>query len=182
MTDKPGNNNETGPVSIWPTIWKYSFIITACTFVYTLVLYVTGLAANTGSGLLSFVIFIVLLVIGMRKYRSLNSGYMTFGAAAIIGIMISIIASILSSILNALYLAFIDSSILSAMTEKAMQKLHDTPGISQQQIDVMMKIYENFLFTPGGLLVMGIISGVIGGVIISLILAAILRKAPPVLD
>lgn len=182
MTDIPENNNETGPASIWPTIWKYSFIIAACTFAYTLVLYFTGLAASTGPGLLSFVIFIVLLVTGMRTYRSLNGGYMTFGAAAIIGIMISIIASILSSTLNTLYLAFIDNSILSAMTEKAMQKLQATPGISQQQIDVMKKIYENFLFTPGGLLVIGIISGVIGGVIISLILAAILKKAPPVTD
>ena len=182
MTDKTENNHEAGPVSIWPTILIYSFIIAVCNFAYTLVLYATGLATSTGAGLLSFVIFIVLLVIGMRKYRSFNNGYMTFGTGVIIGIIISIVASILGSTLNALYLAFVDNSILTAMTDQAMQKLQDTPGISQQQIDVMMKVYENFLFTPGGLLVIGIISGVIGGVIISLILAAILKKAPPITD
>lgn len=179
MTDKPDNNLESKPVSIWPTIWKYSLIIAACSFAYNLVLYFTGLAGNTGVGLLSFVIFIVLLVFGMRKYRSLNSGYMKFGTAAIIGIMISIVASIISSVLNAVYLAFIDNSILSMLTEQTRQKLQDTPGVNQQQVDMMMKLYENFLFTPVGMCIIGIISGVIGGTIISLILAAILKKTPP---
>lgn len=180
MTEKTEYDSETQPVSIWPVIWKYSFIIAACSFAYTLLLYVSGLVGNTGAGLISFVIFIVLLVFEMRKYRKNNGGYMTFGTAAIIGIMTSIFATLLQSSLNAVYLAFIDNTALSVMTEKALQKLQATPGISQQQIDVMTKIYENFLFTPAGMFVIGLVSGIIGGVIISLILAAILKKSPPV--
>ena len=180
MTDKPENILDTKPVSLWPTVWKYSFILAACGFAYNLVLYYTGLAANTGAGLLSLVITIVLLVLGMKQYRSVNYGYMTFGKATITGILISIIASVLRSVLNAVYLAFIDNSVLAVMSEKTLQKLQSTPGLTQQQIDMMMKLYQNILFTPVGMLVIGIISGVIGGVIISLILAAILKKEPPV--
>ena len=180
MTDKPENILDTAPVSIWPTVWKYSFILAACSFAYTLILYYTGLAAHTGAGLLSFVITIVLLVLGMRKYRSVNNGYMTFGKATITGILISIIASVLSSVLNAVYLAFIDNSVLAGLSEKTLQKLQETPGLTQQQIDMMMKLYQNLLFTPVGMLITGIISGIIGGVIISLILAAILKKEPPI--
>ena len=44
MTDTEEPDQEDVAVSKWPTIWKYSLIITACTFVYSLILFYTGLA------------------------------------------------------------------------------------------------------------------------------------------
>lgn len=173
-------NPEATPVSKWPTIWKYSLIIAACSFAYTLLLYITGLVTSTGVSLISIVIFVVLLVMAMRKYRSLNSGYMTFGTATIIGIVISIASSVISSALNAFYLAVIDDSILSVLNEQTLQALQQSPGMNAEMLDMMSGFYTNFLFTPGGMFVSGIVSGVIGGVIISLILAAILKKDPPI--
>ncbi len=174
-----GNNPETVPVSIWPTVWKYSLIIAVCSFAYTLLLYFTGLATSSGVSLISIVIFIVLLVMAMRQYRSLNSGYMTFGAATIIGIMVSIASSVISSTLNAIYLAVIDDSILSVMNEQTLLALRQS-GMNSEMYDMMSGFYTNFLFTPGGMFVSGSISGLIVGLIISLILAAILKKTLPI--
>ena len=179
MTDTEEPNQEDVAVSKWPTIWKYSLIITACTFVYSLILFYTGLAGRFGLNLVATVIFIVLLVAGMKKYRSLNGGYMTFGAGAVIGIMTGIIQSVLNSGLSALYLGLIDKTILPALKENALQKLQDTPGMTQQALDIATKIYE-VLFTPAGIFVSGCISGIIAGIIIALILAAILKKSPPI--
>jgi len=179
MADTIENNTREATVSIWPTVWKYSLIATACTFVYTVILYTTGLAGNSLLGLVATVIFTILLVIALKKYRSLNGGFMTYGKAAVIGIMIGIIESVLRATLNATYLAFIDKSVLPDLLDKTMQQVENAPGVNQQTLDMMTKIYGT-LFTPGGIFASGCIFGIIGGIIIALIVAAILKKDPPI--
>ena len=179
MTDAMENSTGDAPVSIWPTIWKYSLIITACTFVYALILYYTGLAGSSGLNLVATAIFIILLIVGMRKYRSLNGGYLTFGTGAIIGIMTAIIQTILNSGLNALYLGVIDKTILPALKDETLQKIQSAPGMNQQALDMMTKVYD-VLFTPAGMFIISCITGIIGGVVIAIILAAALKKSPPV--
>lgn len=172
---------EKSPVSIWPITWKYAFIIGICLFIYSLILYLTGLAAVSGLSLLGYVIFIVLLVFTLKSYKKSNNNYMVFGQGVLIGIVVSIVASVISSTLNALYLAFVDKTFLSTILDKTRMALQDA-GVSGDQMDTMMRIYENFLFTPVGIFVMGIVSGVIGGFIFSLILAAVMKNPPPISD
>ena len=181
MTDTVVESNpEEVAVSKWPTIWKYSLIITACVFAYTLLLYYTGMAVKPGVNLIATIIFIVLLVFAMKKYRSLNSGYMTYGNGAVIGIMISIIESVLHSLLNAIYLGFVDKSILPDLSDRTLQNLKNNPALNQQQLDMVTKIYENFVFTPTGIFIIGCFTGIIGGIVIALIVAAIMKKSPPI--
>ena len=180
MTDTVEINPEEVTVTIWPTVWIYSVSITICIFVYTVVLYASGLAGSGFSqALIPNIIFIILLFWGMRNYRRRNSGYMTYGTAALLGVMVSIISSVLRSTLNAIYLAYVDNSILPALKEETLQTIQGKPSINQQQMEIVNKIY-NVVFTPGGMFVVGCISGIILGVIISLILAAVLKNTPPV--
>ena len=181
MTDTVVESNpEEVAVSKWPIIWKYSLIITACVFAYTLLLYYTGLAVKPGVNLVATVIFIVLLIFALRKYRRLNSGYMTYGDGAVIGIMIGVVESVLHSLLNAVYLGFVDKSILSSLSDQTLQTLKNNPALNQQQLEMVTKIYQDFVFTPTGMFVIGCFTGIIGGIVIALILAAILKKSPPV--
>ena len=179
MADTMENSSGSVPVSVWPTVWKYSLIITACTFVYALILYYTGLAGSSGLNLVATVIFIVLLVVGMRQYRTANGGYMSFGTGAKIGIMTAIIQTVLNAALNAIYLGLIDKTILPALKESTLEKVQNAPGMNQQALDMMTKFYD-VLFTPAGMFIIACITGIIGGVVIALILAAILKNSPPV--
>jgi len=171
---------DNAPVSIWPTVWKYTLILTACSFAFALVRYYTGTAGSTGMGLLGLVITIVVLVIALKKYRGLNGGYMTFGAATLAAFMINFLSSILDSALNAGYLSFIDKTILTKLTDQTLAQLQQTPGMSKEMLDMMSGFYKNFLFTPGGMFIAGCVAGVIGGIVLALILAAILKKDPPI--
>jgi hypothetical protein len=173
------SSNNAAHVSIWPTVWKFSIILAAISFVYTICLYLTGLAGSTGMGLLSMVISIVVLVIGLRKYRGLNNGVMTFGTATLTSFMISVTASVINSLLNFLYLSLIDDSTLTAMYDQTMAAMQQSPGMNPQAMEMMSGFYKA-LFTPGGMFISGIISGIIGGIIIALILAAILKKDQPI--
>lgn len=177
MTD---SNTDNAAVSIWPTVWKFSLILAGCTFAFALVRYFTGTAGSTGMGLLGLVITIVVLVIALRKYRSLNGGYMSFGAATLAAFMINFLSSVIASTLNAVYVGFIDKTILTTLSDQTLTQLQQTPGMSKQMLDMMSGFYKNFLFTPGGMFVIGCVGGLIGGIILALILAAILKKTPPI--
>jgi hypothetical protein len=181
MTDmtNPSIGTAAAPVAKWPIIWKFSLILAASAFAYTLILYFTGLYTSTGMSLLSIVITIVVLVFGLRRYRSLNNGTMPFGAAFLIGFMTCLISSVIHSTLNAAYLAFIDDSVLITLTDRSLAQLEQSPGMNPQMLETAEGIYK-ILFTPAGMFFIGIISGVLDGIIIALILAAILKRDPPV--
>ena len=180
MIDTVDNNQEDVAVPKWPTIWKYSLVSAVCVIAYTQVLYMTGMAGKIGTSWIATIIFIILLVLAMRKYRTLNGGYMEFGTATVIGILISVIESVLHSAYNAVYLCYINKTILPAIMDAVEKNLRNNPAMNQQQLDMIMRIFENFVFTPVGIFISGTVRGIVGGIIIALIVAAILKKAKPV--
>ena len=173
------NNSDNGQVSIWPIAWRFSFITAGCLFLYSLFLYATGLVTSSFLGLVSTVIFIVLLVTALKKYRAANNGYMTFGQASLIGLAITVVANVISSALEAVYFAVAGDSMMKVLDEIKAQL--ESSGIDQQMVDMLMNFY-NFVFTPVGIFIMGTCTGVIAGVVISLIVAAIVRNPPPITE
>lgn len=131
MTDTVEINPEDVTVSIWPTVWIYSLLIAVCVFAYKVVLYAYGLAGDSfGQGLITDLVIIVLVFLGLRNYRRLNNGYMTYGMAAQLGVTISIISTILRSALYTLYLTFVGSSVLPAMREETLNTVQSSPVIN----------------------------------------------------
>jgi len=181
MTNTNNPNLDGGSVSIWPTVWKYSLIIGAATFVYELALYLTGLFAATGLGLIRTVIAIVLLVMALRHYRSLNNGYMTFWQAMGLSVMVSVVATAIRAALSSVYLAMFGQEILADLLNQTLGPMQSNPSIDSRTLEMLKGLFEG-MFTPGGMFVSSLIAGVIGGIIISLILAIILRKPPPITD
>lgn len=176
MTDAQAS--ESSRVSIWPVTWKFSLIIAASLSIYSIFLYLTGLASSSILGFVSTIIFIVLLVIALKKFRGLNNGYMTFGQASLIGFVISIVSNVISSAVEAVFLAIAGGSILEAMLDTTKAALEQA-GMDQQTYDAVVGIYEA-VFTPLGIFIAGTCTGVFAGVIISLIVAAIVKNPPPV--
>jgi hypothetical protein len=181
MTNTNNQNLDGGRVSIWPTVWKYSLIIAAATFVYELVLYLTGLIGTTGFGLIRTIIAVVLLVVALRQFRSLNNGYMTFGQALGLSFMASIVSTAIRAALTSAYLATFGEEILASLLEQTVGPLQANPAMDSQTMEMVTGVL-GAVFTPAGIFVSSLISGAIGGFIISLILAMILKKPPPITD
>lgn len=179
MSDNKNNALDGAPVSIWPTVWKYALIIAAFKAIYSLVLWTTGLAGTPGLGLIGIVVSIVLLVIALRSYRSLNAGHMTFGQAFGIAFVASIVSTAVRAAVDSVYLATLGQARLAAQLDGAMSQLQGNPAVDAQTMNLMRGFFE-VLFTPAGLFIGAIIGGTIGWAIVSLILAAILKKPPPI--
>jgi hypothetical protein len=181
MTNTNNQNLDGDRVSIWPTVWKYSLIIAAATFVYEMILYITGLSGTTGLSLIRTVIAIALLVMALRRFRGINRGYMTFGQAFGLAFMASILSTAIRAALSSAYLAVFGQETLAALLEQTLGPMQSNPAMDQQALEVMSGVL-GAVFTPAGMFVAALVAGVLGGAIISLILALIMKKPPPITD
>jgi len=155
-------------------------VIAAFRVVYNLLLYVTGLAATTGPGLVGIIGAVVLLVIAIKRFRGLNNGYVTFGQAFGIGFLASVISTLIRSTVDAIYFASVGQEFLAAQLQQTVRQIASA-GLDPQAREAMTRLFEA-LFTPGGVLISGICSGIIGWFIISLIVAATMKRPPPITE
>ncbi|TAJ95192.1 MAG: DUF4199 domain-containing protein [Gammaproteobacteria bacterium] len=166
------------PVSIWPIVGKYSLILGAVYAIYSILQFVTGLAGQSGLGLIGMVIFIILLVFAMRRFRAANGGYMTFGQGFSIGFLVSYAATLISSTLTSIYLAFVDGSALERLTQQTVGQLSANPSINSETLEMLTGLFEK-IYTPIGLLMVGICTGLFASAFYALILSLFLKKARP---
>lgn len=167
------------PASIWPVTWKYSLILGAVYAAYSILQFATGLAGRSGLGLISIIIFVILLVFALRSFRAANGGYMTFGQGFLIGFLVSYISTLISSTLTCIYLTFVDGSALERLTQQTIEQLAANPAINSETLEMMTSLFEK-IYTPVGLLMLGICTGLFSSIFYALILSLFLKKARPI--
>lgn len=175
------NQNPSGPVSIWPTVWKYGLIIAAFRIVYNLLLDVTGLVGTTGLSWIGVIGAIVLLVVALKRFRGSNSGYMTFGQAFGIGFLTAVISTVARAAVDSVYAATVGQEMLIAQRDAVLEQMAANPGMDPQAMEMMRGIF-GAIFTPGGIFVSAIIAGTIGWLVTSSIVAAVMKNPPPITD
>ena len=158
-------------------ILNYGLYLGLATVIISLVKYATGALYNQEyySGILGLILTIAFLVLGIKKYKADNGGFLAFGQAVKIGIGVAMI----SAIINIVYLLLLtnvlepDFAINTIKAQKIM--MADSFGMTEGQIEEATKnSLDNFnLSLLGGVLIMNLF---IGG-IISLIAAAIMKKS-----
>lgn len=178
MTD---NNRTRGTVSIWPTVWKWTLILAAFKSVYSLILWMTGLISASGVSVLGLVVSIVLVVLGLRNFRTLNNGYMTFGQGFGIGYVASVLSAAVGSAVQAVYLATLGADALAAQTEAVLAQFRANPGMDRQTLDTLTGLF-GAIYTPAGVFISGICAAAIGWAIVCPIIAAAVKKPPPLAD
>lgn len=164
-------------VSIWPTIWKFGLIMAAFRVVYSLLLYATGLAGITGTGIVAMLGSLVLLVVALKRFTGLNGGSMSFGQAFGIGFFTTAIATIARAVVDTVYFATAGQEFLAAQRDATINQVAADPNMDPQALDMIVGVMDA-VFTPGGMFVAALISGIIGWVITSLIVAAIMKRSP----
>jgi len=158
-------------------ILNYGLYLGLATVIISLVKYAMGALYNQEyySGILGLILTIAFLVLGIKKYKADNGGFLAFGQAVKIGIGVAMI----SAIINIVYLLLLtnvlepDFAINTIEAQKIM--MADSFGMTEGQIEEATKnSLDNFnLSLLGGVLIMNLF---IGG-IISLIAAAIMKKS-----
>jgi hypothetical protein len=142
-----------------------------------LVLYATGnhLEPHWSSSVISAALFIGLIVLGTKKFKEANGGFMSWGQGVKVGVGISIVAGLIVIIYNFIFMNYIEPDFMNQMTELQNQKLLDG-GMSEEQIEAANEMGKAFQ-SPGIMAAMGIIGYAIGGFIVSAITSAIMKKS-----
>jgi hypothetical protein len=157
-------------------ILNYGLYLGLASVLVGLVKYATGslYVQEFYSGIIGLVILIAFVILGIKKFKTDNSGFVTFGQGVKIGIGLTMIATIIIMIYYLLLITVIEPDFIVKTIEAQKVMYADTFGMTEEQIEVATKSsQDNFhLSMFGGILIMNLF---LGGVT-SLIAAAVMKK------
>jgi hypothetical protein len=156
----------------------YGAIIGLILVAYIVILYITGLTFNKALGFLQYVVLIAGLYIGTKVYRDKNlQGFITYGQALGMGVLISVFVGIISVFFNYILLRYIDPELIEKQMAIIEETLQNSRFIPEDQVELAIERSRNNL-TAWWSLPVGVISFAFFGFIISLITSAIIKKSP----
>jgi len=130
------------------------------------------------NSIVSFIMYVVLIVFGLRAFKIANGGFLTLGEALKTGIAIALVGSILSLIYTYIFMTYIEPDFMSQMMELQRQKMLDAnPNLSDEKLEAMTAMGKKFS-SPAVILTVGLIWSIFLGFIISLIAGLIMKKTP----
>lgn len=149
----------------------------AAMVLFSLVMYATGnlLEPHWSGSLITSVLFIGIVVWGIKSFKSENGGFLSWGQGVKIGVGIAILAGLINVVYTYVLMNFIEPDLMNQMMEVQNQMYIDA-GMTEEQIENTNEMSKKFQ-SPGITAAMGIIAYAIGGFIVSAIGAAIMKKS-----
>lgn len=161
--------------SLFKASLNYGLMLGGALVLYSLLLYVLGMTGNQTLGYVSFVIYIILMILGIKEYRDkMSGGFISYGNSFVIGFLIALIGGLISAIFSFILFKFIDPALLQTTLDKARQSMEDK-AMTEEQIEMAMK-WTQSMMSPIGMLISSFIGSAIFGAIISLIVSIFMKK------
>jgi hypothetical protein len=145
--------------------------------VFTLILFLAGVADKSPVRWVSLVIYIGMMFWGVTNIRDRQlGGVMTYGKAFGTGFWIALFTAILVGIFTFFYMKYIDTgAITRALTEAENKILAKNPNISDADLDKALSMVKAFT-NPVMSAIMQFIGNVIIGTVFSLIIAIFAKR------
>lgn len=123
------------------------------------------------------IITIVIIIMGIKKIKELNNGFLSLGEALKTGLGIALIAGIIAVIYTYLFTSFIEPEFYQRMSEVQMQKMMESnPNLTDEQLEAGAAMAKKFS-GPYISAAFAIVASLFFGFIISLIAGLIMRKS-----
>lgn len=125
------------------------------------------------------IISIALIVLGIKKVKELNGGYLSLGEAIKTGLGIALIGGLISVIYTFIFTSFIEPDFYKNMAEVSNQKLLEKyPNFSDEQLESAQAMASK-ISNPTMTAAFGLMGSLFFGFIVSLISGAIMKKKNP---
>ncbi|APG64392.1 hypothetical protein LPB136_02985 [Tenacibaculum todarodis] len=156
-------------------ILNYGLLTGGVSVLIALVLYAMGKTANPGIPMtaLSFIIPIVLIVLGIKKFKDTNGGFMSWGQAVKVGVGIALLWGLLTIIFQYVLENFIAPELIEQKLEAARVAMENW-GMDQDLIDTQLEKQRDT--NPFFGAAMGLLFSAFIGFVISAIAGAIMKK------
>ncbi|MCF2875647.1 MULTISPECIES: DUF4199 domain-containing protein [unclassified Tenacibaculum] len=158
------------------TILNYGLYLGIAGVFIHLIFYATGNLISLGwlSGIIGFIAMIILIILGIKKFKADNGGFLTFGQAVKVGVGIAVISGIISTIYTLIFTNVIDPTIQEQALEIQRQAWIDA-GYNEDQMEaseaMMQKMQSPMITVP-----LSIVISAFFGFVISAIGGAIMKK------
>lgn len=157
-------------------IINYGIILAAISILLALSSYATGshLAPHWSMSVITIIAFIILIILGVKKFKESNNGFLSFGEAVKVGVGIAILSALIGSIYQYIFMNFIEPDFMNQMMELQAEKFLDA-GLTDEQIEASQEMGKKFS-SPFVMFAFGIIGSAIGGFVVAAITGAIMKK------
>lgn len=126
-----------------------------------------------------FVLFIVVVVLGLKKFKESKGGYLSLGEALKIGIGIALISALIGLVWQLVMTNILDPEYADKVLQLQREEIIERqPDISQEQLDSTMEMISGFSSPIFGAAVQ-ILGGLFFGFLISLVAGLIMKKENP---
>lgn len=157
---------------------KWSLIYVLIAIVVTYASEIAKLSVNSPVKYVTYVFFIIFLLLAQKEHKEKLGGYIKFGDAFVTGLLYGIFAGILTAIFVYIYLSILSPEIFAQALDQQRQAMADSGKMSSDQIDHAMDIAKKYGPILGAFVTVFLY--VILGVIVGLIGAAIFKKEPSI--
>ena len=152
----------------------YGLIIGVVIVLFSVILYITGQMFNRTLGYLSFLIYIIGLVLIQLRYRDHElNGEISYGKAVGIGVATMLFSGIIST-LYTIIIYKVDPGLIDQFKTIQEEALL-AKGMSEEQVDAAINMSVKFM-TPGIMAISGLLGAVILGTLISLVTSIFVKK------
>lgn len=170
------NFNDEVTVSPMQVALKWGLYGGMALIIFDLILYVLGMKTADGSNpiqYLGFILFIVLLVMGIKAYRDTN-GTMSYGQGLGTGVLTSLVTGVILAVYTYLFVTLIAPDFLDGALD-AIRDQWEAQGMDDEQMEAAEGMVGMFM-SPGMMAISSILSYGFIGLIISLIASAVLKN------
>ena len=132
------------------------------------------------SSLLQWIIYLGLIVTfswGVRKYREMNEGFISFGQSFGFGSLYFLGSSGIYAFFNYLYVKFVIPEYIDHVLEQMEMAMYEV-GYDDKMVESMMQIYNNY-FGPGMYAFALLFNLMIVGILASLVISFFVRNNKP---
>lgn len=168
---------ESSNITVKSVAMKWGVINGLLAIVLLMIIDFAGLIGNQAVGWIGYVVFLVLLILAHKQFKSEGDGYMSYGQGLGIGTLASVISGIISSAFFYIYVSFINSGFIDIIKDQQIMTMEEQ-GMSDAEIEQAMGFSESFM-SPVAMTIFSLLGAVFIGFIISLIVSAITKNTQP---
>ncbi len=162
-------------------ILNYGVLLGIISVLMGVVTYVTNahLQPSMIINIIGFLILVIVIILGIKAFKSENRGYLSLGEALKVGVGISLIGGLFAAIWMLVLVNFLEPEYMNQMAEIQRETMIETnPNMTEQQLDTAMEMTAKFS-SPWISVAVIIVLNMFFGLIISLIAGLVMKKENP---
>ncbi|MGV8945981.1 MAG: DUF4199 domain-containing protein [Lutibacter sp.] len=169
-------NQEITPKQI---MLNYGLMLGFATILINVALYATGKTYDPhwSVGIISILITVVVIILGIKKIKDLNGGFLSLSEALKTGLGIALISGIITVLYTLIFTTFIEPEYFARVMEVQQQKMLEAyPNFTDEQLEASLGMAKK-MSGPVITSAIAIIGSLFFGFIIALIGGLIMKKS-----